>query len=96
MPALRTPLHAPFILPDPIPPLPSPTMTVTLAFEFAPEAAGPALHALRQPALAVESLDLWRTDIIATLCSDDEGPVQAALAALALCPGVRVAFVGEG
>ena len=71
-------------------------MTVTLAVEFAPEAAGPALHALRQPALAVESLDLWRTDIVATVCSDGEGPVQAALAALALCPGVRVAFVGEG
>lgn len=70
-------------------------MTITLAVEFTPEAASPALHALRQPALDVESLDLWRHDAIATLHADDDAPVQAALDALALCPGVRVAFVGE-
>ncbi|MEL6614162.1 MAG: hypothetical protein AAFQ43_00405 [Bacteroidota bacterium] len=70
-------------------------MTVTLAVEFTPEAASPALHALRQPALDIESLDLWRRDAIATIHDEDGAAVQAALDALALCPGVRVAFVGE-
>jgi hypothetical protein len=69
-------------------------MTVTLALEFAPQWAAPALHALRQPALAVEALDLTVADAVARLTAADEGPVEAALAALAACPGVRVVFCG--
>lgn len=70
-------------------------MTVTLAVEFTPEGAAPALHALRQPALAVDALDLSLADAVATLTCEDEAPVEAALAALAACPGVRVAFLAE-
>lgn len=70
-------------------------MTVTLAVEFTPESAAPALHALRQPSLAVDALDLSPHDAIATLSSDDTAPVQAVLDALAACTGVRVAFLAE-
>ena len=77
--------------------LPPASMTAVLAVEFTPEAAAPALHALRQDRLAIEALDLWRGDAICTVRAEDEAPLRAALDALARCPGVHVAYVaGEG